>query len=442
MHFYSKVQWVDEYVKNITPYIFVREEDHILIKIPNEAYKLNPQGIKILKYLLKGESVYSIIDTYTNREKISYDIHCFFCDLKAMLKGCLSIGDQRKFVEERTFSLPFNSLPVLSEIAVTYRCNLTCAFCYASCGCRRSNENNELPLSDLKDVLRIIKEEALVPSVSFTGGEPTLREDLPELISYAKSLGMWTNLITNGTRITRSYAHELKRRGLDSAQVSIEAPTSFLHDRIVKKEGAFFLSWQGLRALKKENIRVHTNTTISKLNRDYLLPLLDKIKQQGMTKFSMNMLMPEGSALSCLSDILIRYSEIGKIVLGVNQYAKKLNLEFMWYSPTPMCIFNPILYGLGNKGCAACDGLLSISPDGQILPCSSYPEPQGNILEQKNCFQEFWRSERIQYFKEKRFAHDICQQCPELAVCHGGCPLYWKHVGYEEILSQGQEVCV
>ena len=53
----------------------------------------------------------------------------------------------------------------------------------------------------------------------------------------------------------------------------------------------------------------------------------------------------------------------------------------MWYSPTPMCLFNPLADGLGNKSCAACDGLLSVAPNGDVLPCSSYPQPVGNLLQ-------------------------------------------------------------
>lgn len=433
MDYYSQISWVDEYVKNVAAFIYVRQEDNLLIKIPNQAYKLNPQGVKVLRYLLDGGSVYGIIDNQPDKERAALDIHNFFCDMRAVLKGCYHERDSRRAVEKIPFSLGFNTLPVLSEIAVTYRCNLACKFCYAACGCKKGGQEGELPKESIQEALSIIKNEAQVPSVSFTGGEPALRNDLPELVRYAKSLNMWANLITNATLITKDLAGALKAAGLDSAQVSLEAADSRLHDDIVESSGAFLRTLEGLKNLRQAGIRTHTNTTISRLNKDNLYEILELIKSLGLDKFSMNMLMPAGSALKNLQDIIITYEEIGDIVLSVQRNAEKLGLEFMWYSPTPMCIFNPVVHGLGNKGCAACDGLLSIAANGDILPCSSYPKSMANILKIKGRFKEVWRSPEFVSFQKKEFVPEHCKNCGNLAICNGACPLYWKHIGYKEL---------
>ena len=73
-----------------------------------------------------------------------------------------------------------------------------------------------------------------MPSVSFTGGEPTLRPELPELVRFAKQLGMRVNLITNGTLMTEELATRLAEAGLDSAQVSLEGVTAQTHEKITK----------------------------------------------------------------------------------------------------------------------------------------------------------------------------------------------------------------
>ena len=431
--YYSHIDWVDDYVKNVAPYIYVREEDHLLIKIPNEAYKLNTIGVSILKRMLKGERARDIVNAYPDRERVAGDIHVFFSDLRALLKGCYHEMDERRAVVKVPFTLGFNTLPVLSEIAVTYRCNLACRFCYAGCGCRKDDGLPELSTAKIMEILRIIREEVEIPSVSFTGGEPTMRKDLPALIRHAKQLRMWTNLITNGTLITEARAAEFRSAGLDSAQVSIEAGNADLHDRIVQRTGAFHLTLSGLRNLKEAGIRVHTNTTISGLNRDNLPEILDLVRAQGMDRFSMNMIMPQGSALTDLGELLVRYSEVGDLVLDVQLRARDLGLEFMWYSPTPICIFNPVVHGLGNKGCAACDGLLSIAPNGDILPCSSYPRPVGNLLKLAGKFRKAWRQGEFAFYQRKGFARDRCQTCEYLAVCNGGCPLYWDAVGADEL---------
>ena len=429
----KRVDWIDAYVERIKPYVRVRVKDSLLIKIPNQAWKLNPQGVKLLAFLLGGGRVLEVMGKYADKEKISLDVYAFFRDLGALLKGCYDERAERLAVEKTPFALPYNELPVLSEIALTYRCNLACRFCYASCGCRKDESAKELGTAEIKKILDIIAGEAEIPSVSFTGGEPLLRPDIAELVAHAKRRGLWVNLITNGTLATPETAGALKLAGLDSAQVSIEAGEAGLHDRIAAVPGAFALTMAGLRNFRAAGIRVHTNTTVSALNKAAVEEIAGLVKELGLDKFSMNMLMPVGSAGANLEETFISYTEIGPVVDRARERAAELGLEFMWYSPTPVCIYNPIAKGLGNKGCSACDGLLSVAPNGDILPCSSYPKPMGNILAHQGGFGALWSSAPIKYFPEKRFAHALCKACDALAHCNGACPLYWERAGYGEL---------
>lgn len=442
MDWKKRVDWIDDYIGRIKPYVRVRAADSLLIKIPNQTHKLNPQGLKLLKFLFDGGSAVSVVEKYPpeRRDEVSLDMYYFFRDLMAILKGCYSEREERRAVEKKEFALGHNSLPVLSELAVTYRCNLACRFCYAGCGCRRDSRYPDLPVAGFKEILRVIKEEAEVPSVSFTGGEPLLRPETPELVSYAKELGMWTNLITNGTLADERTVKRLSTAGLDSAQVSVEAGSAGVHDAIAAHPGAFALTVRGIENIMKAGIRVHTNTTVSALNKDSLGGVLTLVKSLGLKKFSMNLLMPVGSAGFNFRETFVSYGETGPLVERVKEEADRLGLEFMWYSPTPICIFNPITRGLGNKGCAACDGLLSVAPNGDLLPCSSYPKPMGNLLREKGRFKELWNSKELSWFREKRFAHEKCLACRYLAVCNGGCPLYWEKAGYGELLAAAEEL--
>ena len=215
----------------------------------------------------------------------------------------------------------------------------------------------------------------------------------------------------------------------------MEAGSAPEHDAIAASPGAFAGTVRGLENIMKAGIRVHTNTTVSALNKDKLEGVLDLVKSLGLNKFSMNLLMPVGSAGRNFDETFISYTEAGPLVERVMDMAARRGLEFMWYSPTPLCIFNPISRGLGNKGCAACDGLLSVAPNGDVLPCSSYPKPMGNLLKEKGGFKKLWGGKDFAWFRAKNFAHEKCKACRHLAVCNGGCPLYWERTGCGELTA-------
>jgi radical SAM protein with 4Fe4S-binding SPASM domain len=289
-----------------------------------------------------------------------------------------------------------------------------------------------LDLKQFKQIIKIIYIEAKVPSISFTGGEPTMRpKELLACIEYAKNLGMRVNLITNGTLIDKEFAANLKKAGLDSAQVSLEGVSSKNHDLIVQKQGAFEKSVKTVRLLKDIGIHVHTNTTLNKINKEDCIQLPGFVKKQlGLERISMNLIIPTGSSI--FNDgLVIKYSEVEEVITRIQKESNKHNVKFMWYSPVPLCMFNTITHDLGNKGCAACDGLLSVAPNGDVLPCSSYDQSVGNLIESN--FSEVWNNKDAIYFREKGFAHELCKACDNIAECNGGCPLYWRNLGYQEL---------
>ncbi len=429
------LEWIDEYAARIRDYVFVREEDSILIKVPNEAHRLNASGVRILQRLFSGESIVDLWKFHGAGDEVRRDLYQFFCALKQMLQGCVDEARPPEAVEVKPFALGFNRLPVLSEIALTYRCNLRCRFCYAGCACTSKPTAQEMTTAEACEVLRIIREDAQVPSVSFTGGEPLLREDLCELIAAARALGLRVNLITNGTRVTPEAARALAEAGLHSAQVSIEAPSAELHDALVGVSGAFEAACAGVGFLRATGIRVHTNTTLNRLNLDTAGEMPMFVRGLGLERFSMNLIIPMGSGQND-PELALRYEKVAAHIPRIHSAAKRAGVEFMWYSPTPLCMFNPIPQRLGNKGCAACDGLLSVAPDGGVLPCSSWPEPVGNVF--STPFRTIWDSARAQGLREKRFAAARCRECEDFALCQGACPLYWRHFGDDELNRYGE----
>jgi radical SAM protein with 4Fe4S-binding SPASM domain len=426
-------QFAESFVASTRDYVFIRPEDGLLILRPNKVYHLNATAVEMLHTLYQAEriDVEALVVEFARRyqvapEQIECDLSALLDSLRWMLKGLPGHGPSVRRTPVGAHALKF---PVLSEIALTYRCNNRCTFCYASAP-ERGRAVREMNMDEVKRVIDKIVEQAKVPTVSFTGGEPTLRRDLPELIAYAKSNKMRVNLITNGIRCANAgFVSELQRAGLDSAQVSLEAASAEVHNRVVGNPRAFDRTVQGLKNLKAAGIHTHTNTTINQHNRDHLAALIDFLADLRQEYLSMNMVIRTGGAASRAGDQAaeIGYRAIGPLVLSLKRHAEARGMRFVWYSPVPYCLFNPAQHGLGSQSCAAADGLLSVNPAGDVLPCSSFEQGLGNLLRED--FDTIWQSRTAKYWRRKEFLPPNCRGCELADLCCGACPLYWDQVG-------------
>jgi radical SAM protein with 4Fe4S-binding SPASM domain len=421
-------QFAESFVDSTRDYIFVRKEDNLLIMRPNRVHQLNPTATDMLHILYNQEQVdvQAMIDGIKRKYPVAEEI--VIEDLDRLLQSLSLILEGKTWLAPAVRKTPFGShkrlYPVLSEIALTYRCQNKCFFCYASAP-ERGRVVPEMDTQQVKLILDKIVREAHVPTVSFTGGEPTLRTDLPELIAYAKSIGLRTNLITNGLRSAKQrLVEKLAASGLDSAQVSLEAGDASTHDQVVGLAGAFELTFKGVKNLKAVGIHTHTNTTINSLNRNSLPGLIDLLADLGQEYLSMNMVIRTGDAVGVRD---IRYDEIKDVVLPLKEKAEGLGMRFVWYSPVPVCLFNPAAHGMGSQGCAAADGLLSISPDGQVLPCSSFEDGIGSLLVED--FDTLWNRRVSRYWRNKEYMPPGCKHCESAELCCGACPLYWDEQG-------------
>lgn len=430
---FEDLAWVPAFIADVKDYFFPRPEDNLLILRPNKVMHLNKTAMKMLQLLFEGQDVKFIVEHFTasgaEDQVVLNDLAAFIDDLRNMVSG-----NQNVYTYKTAKIVPFGTgeikYPVLSEIALTYRCNNACRFCYAHSPYR---ESDEMSTEEVKRVIDMIVDDAKVPSLSFTGGEPTLREDLFELISYGREKGLRVNLITNGRRCSsKDFVQKLVDAGLNSAQVSIEGPDAEIHDFIVGVPGAFEQTVQGVKNLKETDIYTHCNSTICRPNKDHLELLVDFLADElKLSYFSMNMVIYTGTAAKLRDELQVKYSEIEEIVKRVKKRANKKGIQFVWYAPTPVCLFNPIAHGLGAKSCACCDGLLSVDAEGGLLPCSSFSEPVGNLLHEG--FEQVWYNRASKFWRAKDFAPEGCKKCDKFDYCYGACPLYWDVHGFDEI---------
>jgi radical SAM protein with 4Fe4S-binding SPASM domain len=428
---------VDELVRSARPHLVVRPEDELLILVPNRPVKLNRTALRILGAMVdEGLGIADVLAREGDGPRRRRELHAFFADLKSWLDGSIGEGHGRRAVVREPFTADFCRYPVLAEVALTYRCNLTCGFCYAGCGASGLpdgwSEARAMSDDEVCRVLEIVRRDARCPSVSFTGGEPTLHPALPRFVRHAKGLGLRVNLISNGQRLDAARAAALAEAGLDSAQLSLEGPDAATHDAIVGRAGAFARLWEGAERLRGRNVRVHTNTTLSRRNLEAAPGIVDLVADRGLARLSMNLVIPCGTAGTDPA-LALSYSGIGDHVLRLRDRARARGVELVWYSPLPLCLFNTIAHGLGNRGCAAADGLLHVGPSGDVLPCSSFGhrETLGHLLRQG--FEEVWESRAARFFRAKRMMPAGCESCPEAAACQGACVLYWRERGVAEL---------
>jgi len=160
---------------------------------------------------------------------------------------------------------------------MTRRCNLKCVHCYAQA--KDIEFENELSTEEGKALIDDLAGFGS-PVILFSGGEPTMRKDLPELAAYAREKGMRAVISTNGTLIDRDLAKKLKDVGLSYVGVSLDGIRE-TNDKFRGMKGAFDAALRGLHNCQEEGIKVGLRFTINKQNvRDIpaIFDLLEKEK--------------------------------------------------------------------------------------------------------------------------------------------------------------------
>ncbi len=318
--------------------------------------------------------------------------------------------------KEEPFSYQYTA-PLRMDLALTFRCPNNCIHCYAG----GPHETPELNTSQWKEVIDRLGEIGVF-IVTFTGGEPTLREDLPELLQYAQNNGMVTGLITNGRKLKdKEYIQTLEQAGLDFAQVTLESYKPQIHDLMTSAKGSWKETVIGIKNAVRSQIYVTTNTTLSKYNAPDFLRTVDYIKELGVAAFGCNSLIYSGKANAVSQKFALPVEELTPLLMKIREKAQQLNLKFLWYTPTQYCRLDPVQLGLGVKSCTAAMINMCVGPNGNVYPCQSYFESLGNILVDK--WERIWNHSLAVKIRNREYVEPKCKDCPQLQVCGGGCPL-------------------
>ena len=269
-----------------------------------------------------------------------------------------------------------------------WNCNQKCVFCYAAGQCKSNLK--ELSTEEWKKAIdRLYK--ARVPMLTFTGGEPTMREDLVDLIDYSK----WfvTRLNTNGIKLTEDFCKGLKSAGLDSVQITLYSADEAIHNSLVGSEH-FKDTVQGIKNAVKAGLDISINTPLCRANADYM-NTLRLIAEAGVRFVTVSGLICTGFAESNHEAADLSEEELFEILEAAKEYCDSNGLEIDFTSPGLVSAERLQSIGMKVPMCGAALSNMAVCPDGTVVPCQSWLDEEsglGNIL--TDDFSKIWNNKK------------------------------------------------
>lgn len=302
---------------------------------------------------------------------------------------------------------------LLAEL--TYKCPLACAYC-----------SNPLDFNSIKDSLSkdqwidILRQARQLGSVQlgFSGGEPMLRSDLPDLVSEASSLGYYSNLITSGIGLTKEKLYLLKDKGLNHIQISFQGASETDSKKISLKK-TFHKKFQIAKSIKEAGYPLVMNVVIHRYNIDHIEEIINLANEISADYLELANVQFEGFAWINKHLLLPTNHQIKTALKKVEAFRKSENTmkvffivpDFLESSPKKCC------NGWGNI-------LMVITPDGTVLPCHGARKIKSlkmpNIESQS--LKEIWQSSDLfQSFRGTEWMKEPCKTCPNKDIDLGGC---------------------
>ncbi len=306
---------------------------------------------------------------------------------------------------------PFMRAPHRMDLMVSamtkddrWACNQQCLHCYAA-GQEHAKET-ELSTDDWKKIMYKLK-NICVPQITFTGGEPTMREDLIELIEY----GQWfvTRLNTNGLKLTRDYCKQLKEASLDSLQITFYSHDKEIHNKLVGTDG-YDRTVDAIKNALDLDISTSINTPLCTYNKNYV-DTLKFLHELGVTYVTCSGLITTGRAEDEDSQALqLTKEEISGILKEAVEYCFANGMEISFTSPGWV---DPKLceeLGINAPVCGACLSNMAITPGGKVVPCQSWlsDDTLGDFLADE--WKDIWDSDKCR--ERREFSARMEGTCP------------------------------
>ena len=307
--------------------------------------------------------------------------------------------------------------PLAALLELTHRCPLQCPYCSNPLEMERARD--EL---STEEWLRVIREAADlgILQVHFSGGEPTVRRDLPELVRGAHDAGLYSNLITSGVAIDRDRFLGLVEAGLDHAQLSIQDTDAQSAERIGHYPGAqskklAFAGW-----VREEGLPLTLNAVVHRQNLDRLGEMIDLAVELGAARIEVAHVQYYGWALHNRDALMPSREQLDAANAVVEAARQRLHGALV------IDYVVPDYYARRPKACMGGWGrrFLNITPAGKVLPCHAAETIPGLGFEsvRDQPLAQIWAaSDAFQRFRGTAWMPEPCRSCDQREVDWGGC---------------------
>jgi MoaA/NifB/PqqE/SkfB family radical SAM enzyme len=263
------------------------------------------------------------------------------------------------------------NLPSLVSYAVNDVCNAGCEHCSFFSAVEEKGRQ-VLNLDEAKKFISDIQDLG-VSVINFVGGEPLLRQDLPQIIASVDKTKSTTVMFTNGL-LLEERAASLKKAGLDSIYISIDCADAQEHDKFRRTPGLFIKAFKGIAAAKKLGFSVGISTTMTpeSYKSGELLKIIELAKKEGVHEVLVFEAFPTGRYKN-RKDLVNNHQWVDQMI----ESARELNKDPSY----PGITFFSYFTSYKSTGCSCGTSYMYLSPYGDVMSCDFNHRKFGNILE-------------------------------------------------------------
>jgi len=308
-------------------------------------------------------------------------------------------------------------MPVSILFELTHRCPLQCPYC--SNPLQLEQAANELTTQQWSGLMEQAVKMGIL-QVHFSGGEPTIRRDLEDLVGKAEELGLYSNLITSGVGLDDTRVGNLAGLGLKHIQISVQDSAEESANRIAGHRDGYAQKLAAAKAVRRHNLPLTVNAPIHKMNIEHLPSIIDLAVEMGASRMEVAHVQYYGWAYHNRASLMPKREQLERATEVVERARERLKGVLV------IDYVVPDYYARKPKACMGgwARQFLNVTPSGKVLPCHAAESITAlrfdNVKERS--LMDIWRnSGAFEKYRGADWMPDKCLSCPRREIDWGGC---------------------